>query len=162
MMKEPEIKLFGRKIFLPENGGGEYSGDSSGGSSNGSGGGVDCDSLEVSRGEEGEGDRRKGGDDEEGQGQADDEEQAAGELHETAAPSEDQNPGATDESESDDNSKTASIDDDVGSDNAPKGENDQSDATNAQQKTLKKPDKILPCPRCNSMDTKFCYYNNKC
>ncbi|KAF2318024.1 hypothetical protein GH714_041351 [Hevea brasiliensis] len=29
-----------------------------------------------------------------------------------------------------------------------------------QEKTLKKPDKILPCPRCNSMDTKFCYYNN--
>lgn len=28
------------------------------------------------------------------------------------------------------------------------------------EKTLKKPDKILPCPRCNSMDTKFCYYNN--
>lgn len=26
--------------------------------------------------------------------------------------------------------------------------------------TLKKPDKILPCPRCNSMETKFCYYNN--
>ncbi|XP_030476065.1 cyclic dof factor 3 isoform X3 [Syzygium oleosum] len=31
---------------------------------------------------------------------------------------------------------------------------------NSQEKTLKKPDKILPCPRCNSMDTKFCYYNN--
>ncbi|XP_072998130.1 cyclic dof factor 1-like isoform X2 [Typha latifolia] len=29
-----------------------------------------------------------------------------------------------------------------------------------QEKVLKKPDKILPCPRCNSMDTKFCYYNN--
>ncbi|KMZ71012.1 Cyclic dof factor 1 [Zostera marina] len=29
-----------------------------------------------------------------------------------------------------------------------------------KEKTLKKPDKILPCPRCNSMDTKFCYYNN--
>ncbi|KAI4387798.1 hypothetical protein MLD38_000200 [Melastoma candidum] len=28
------------------------------------------------------------------------------------------------------------------------------------QKVLKKPDKILPCPRCNSMETKFCYYNN--
>uniref|UniRef100_A0A7N0UG36 Dof-type domain-containing protein n=1 Tax=Kalanchoe fedtschenkoi TaxID=63787 RepID=A0A7N0UG36_KALFE len=27
-------------------------------------------------------------------------------------------------------------------------------------KTLKRPDKILPCPRCNSMETKFCYYNN--
>lgn len=31
---------------------------------------------------------------------------------------------------------------------------------NSQDKTLKKPDKILPCPRCNSMETKFCYYNN--
>ncbi|KAJ8760957.1 hypothetical protein K2173_021995 [Erythroxylum novogranatense] len=30
----------------------------------------------------------------------------------------------------------------------------------SQDKTLKKPDKILPCPRCNSTDTKFCYYNN--
>ncbi|KAK8941556.1 Cyclic dof factor 2 [Platanthera guangdongensis] len=27
-------------------------------------------------------------------------------------------------------------------------------------KSAKKPDKILPCPRCNSMETKFCYYNN--
>lgn len=34
------------------------------------------------------------------------------------------------------------------------------DNTLSQEKTLKKPDKILPCPRCNSMDTKFCYYNN--
>ncbi|KAI4374532.1 hypothetical protein MLD38_012515 [Melastoma candidum] len=31
---------------------------------------------------------------------------------------------------------------------------------NSQGKNLKKPDKILPCPRCESMDTKFCYYNN--
>ncbi|KAL5197014.1 hypothetical protein ABZP36_000526 [Zizania latifolia] len=30
----------------------------------------------------------------------------------------------------------------------------------SEEKALKKPDKILPCPRCNSMDTKFCYYNN--
>ncbi|CAD5193786.1 unnamed protein product [Musa acuminata subsp. malaccensis] len=28
------------------------------------------------------------------------------------------------------------------------------------EKVLKKPDKILPCPRCNSMGTKFFYYNN--
>ncbi|KAK4373234.1 hypothetical protein RND71_008618 [Anisodus tanguticus] len=28
------------------------------------------------------------------------------------------------------------------------------------EKVLKKRDKILPCPRCNSMETKFCYYNN--
>ncbi|AEE30737.2 Dof zinc finger protein DOF1.3 [Arabidopsis thaliana] len=34
--------------------------------------------------------------------------------------------------------------------------------TSEEEKTteLKKPDKILPCPRCNSADTKFCYYNN--
>ncbi|KAF8081198.1 hypothetical protein N665_0900s0006 [Sinapis alba] len=41
----------------------------------------------------------------------------------------------------------------------------ESDENNNQQttadgKTLKKPTKILPCPRCKSMDTKFCYYNN--
>ncbi|KAL9225946.1 hypothetical protein vseg_001817 [Gypsophila vaccaria] len=41
---------------------------------------------------------------------------------------------------------------------------DDSDRTSSTkrnaQKPLKKPDKILPCPRCNSMCTKFCYYNN--
>ncbi|GMH05508.1 hypothetical protein Nepgr_007348 [Nepenthes gracilis] len=26
--------------------------------------------------------------------------------------------------------------------------------------TEKRPDKIIPCPRCESMDTKFCYFNN--
>ncbi|KAF7820521.1 cyclic dof factor 2 [Senna tora] len=36
----------------------------------------------------------------------------------------------------------------------------QNEACNSQGKTLKKPDKILHCPRCNSMETKFCYYNN--
>ncbi|KAL6627712.1 hypothetical protein ACP70R_031438 [Stipagrostis hirtigluma subsp. patula] len=37
-----------------------------------------------------------------------------------------------------------------------KGESDGS----GEEKVLKKPDKILPCPRCNSMETKFCYFNN--
>ncbi|KAK7394487.1 hypothetical protein VNO78_15016 [Psophocarpus tetragonolobus] len=41
-----------------------------------------------------------------------------------------------------------------------KTEEEQGETSNAQDKNLKKPDKILPCPRCNSMDTKFCYYNN--
>ncbi|XP_010552851.1 PREDICTED: cyclic dof factor 2-like [Tarenaya hassleriana] len=36
---------------------------------------------------------------------------------------------------------------------------EETDAS-SQETKLKKPDKILPCPRCNSMDTKFCYYNN--
>jgi len=39
------------------------------------------------------------------------------------------------------------------------GDQQQSETANQKEK-LKKPDKILPCPRCNSMDTKFCYYNN--
>jgi hypothetical protein len=43
----------------------------------------------------------------------------------------------------------------------PKGENGKTaNDESGKVKTLKKPDKILPCPRCNSMDTKFCYYNN--
>lgn len=35
-----------------------------------------------------------------------------------------------------------------------------SNSSSSQDKALKKPDKILPCPRCNSMETKFCYFNN--
>lgn len=30
----------------------------------------------------------------------------------------------------------------------------------ALEKMPKKPDKLLPCPRCHSLDTKFCYFNN--
>ncbi|KAI3429168.1 Dof-type domain-containing protein, partial [Psidium guajava] len=37
---------------------------------------------------------------------------------------------------------------------------EETEASISQETTLKKPDKILPCPRCNSSDTKFCYYNN--
>ncbi|KAA8542442.1 hypothetical protein F0562_023422 [Nyssa sinensis] len=62
--------------------------------------------------------------------------------------------------ESDENPKTPSIDEETASLKPSESENDRSDTNNSQQKTLKKPDKILPCPRCNSMDTKFCYYNN--
>lgn len=57
------------------------------------------------------------------------------------------------------NPKTSSADRETSSlKSANNGE--QSDTSSSQEKTLKKPDKILPCPRCNSMDTKFCYYNN--
>ncbi|KMS99249.1 hypothetical protein BVRB_2g046860 [Beta vulgaris subsp. vulgaris] len=41
-----------------------------------------------------------------------------------------------------------------------KSEEEKAETSPSQEKTPKKPDKILPCPRCNSMDTKFCYYNN--
>lgn len=33
--------------------------------------------------------------------------------------------------------------------------------TDSLQKTWKEPDSILPCPCCNSMETKYCYYNNQ-
>ncbi|XP_021682247.1 cyclic dof factor 3 [Hevea brasiliensis] len=58
------------------------------------------------------------------------------------------------------NPKTPSINEESAKSKTSKTEKEQNDASNKQEKTLKKPDKILPCPRCNSMDTKFCYYNN--
>lgn len=58
------------------------------------------------------------------------------------------------------NPKTPSVEKESATLNASKSEEEQSETCNSQEKTLKKPDKILPCPRCNSMDTKFCYYNN--
>lgn len=42
----------------------------------------------------------------------------------------------------------------------PEEEQGETDDGGGQEKALKKPSKVLPCPRCNSLDTKFCYYNN--
>lgn len=58
------------------------------------------------------------------------------------------------------NPRTPSVDKESTTPRTSKSEEEQSDTSNSQEKVLKKPDKILPCPRCNSMDTKFCYYNN--
>ncbi|KAL1551039.1 cyclic dof factor 3-like [Salvia divinorum] len=33
-------------------------------------------------------------------------------------------------------------------------------ADDEKKDAAKKPEKIIPCPRCSSMDTKFCYFNN--
>ncbi|GLT95422.1 hypothetical protein SLE2022_131050 [Rubroshorea leprosula] len=42
-----------------------------------------------------------------------------------------------------------------------KPKEDQTENNSADtEKAFKKPDKVLPCPRCNSFDTKFCYFNN--
>ncbi|KAI9071314.1 hypothetical protein K1719_046722 [Acacia pycnantha] len=39
--------------------------------------------------------------------------------------------------------------------------NEATKISNAEEfKMMKKPDKIQQCPRCNNMDTKFCYFNN--
>ncbi|KAF8021451.1 hypothetical protein BT93_G1785 [Corymbia citriodora subsp. variegata] len=42
----------------------------------------------------------------------------------------------------------------------PTTRNKEESETSISRETPKKLDKILPCPRCNSLDTKFCYYNN--
>ncbi|XP_059318387.1 cyclic dof factor 2-like [Lycium ferocissimum] len=59
----------------------------------------------------------------------------------------------------DDSIKEPPVDNDC-STRPSKSEEEQVEASNSQEKILKKPDKILPCPRCNSMETKFCYFNN--
>ncbi|XP_020966910.1 dof zinc finger protein DOF3.1 [Arachis ipaensis] len=59
------------------------------------------------------------------------------------------------------NPKTPAIEEDSAKSKSDKSDKEQGDTSSPQdQKPLKKPDKLLPCPRCNSMDTKFCYYNN--
>ncbi|KAL1541631.1 cyclic dof factor 3-like [Salvia divinorum] len=116
MVKEPEIKLFGRKICFPDNGaaGERSSGDS-----------RDCERcLEKSKGE--------------GVGRQEQRDEVReGEICETSAENEESQSSAP-----------------------PESDEEKDGAANSDRKTLKKPDKIIPCPRCNSMDTKFCYYNN--
>lgn len=41
-----------------------------------------------------------------------------------------------------------------------KATEDQTEANGDQERVFKRPDKIIPCPRCNSLETKFCYFNN--
>ncbi|KAL2930875.1 Cyclic dof factor 4 [Bienertia sinuspersici] len=39
--------------------------------------------------------------------------------------------------------------------------NDDDDEEEDSNNTInKRPEKIIPCPRCKSMETKFCYFNN--
>ncbi|XP_057508261.1 cyclic dof factor 1-like [Actinidia eriantha] len=57
------------------------------------------------------------------------------------------------------NPETPSVEKEPSSPEPSKNE-EQSETSASEEKTMKKPDKILPCPRCNSTDTKFCYYNN--
>ncbi|MED6123500.1 hypothetical protein PIB30_049721 [Stylosanthes scabra] len=40
------------------------------------------------------------------------------------------------------------------------GGSEEEEDDGADQEEMKKPNKIIACPRCKSMDTKFCYFNN--
>ncbi|CAI8613677.1 unnamed protein product [Vicia faba] len=44
--------------------------------------------------------------------------------------------------------------------NSEQAEDNMESGDTDQDKILKKPDKIVQCPRCRSWDTKFCYFNN--
>ncbi|KAI3759291.1 hypothetical protein L6452_06994 [Arctium lappa] len=65
-----------------------------------------------------------------------------------------------DEMELDDNPKTPSVNEEGMPEKPQTTTGTEGDTANSQPKTLKKPDKLLPCPRCDSINTKFCYYNN--
>lgn len=168
-MKDTAIKLFGKKIALPENGWNPaISGEDSGGYSDG----KSCDgrswAISACLGDK-KVSSRTGDEEEQSEEEerevvaAADEDDDDKDIFEGNPPESKQSGDTSQEQlpESDhDNPKTPSIDDENATAKAPKRENDRTDPNNPQQKPLKKPDKILPCPRCNSMETKFCYYNN--
>lgn len=155
MTCDSEIKLFGK--ILPVVVSGEYSG--AGKTSN------DSDGYEGSRtGSDHDGclEGSKGSDYENQEADKDD---ITGELSEAKFEEGDQNqmmeesenPKTSSESE---NSSKSPTDEDGQVVKSSETENEPTNVTNSEQNSLKKPDKILPCPRCNSSDTKFCYYNN--
>ncbi|XVE56915.1 hypothetical protein DITRI_Ditri04bG0049200 [Diplodiscus trichospermus] len=152
-VKDPAIKLFGKRIHLPADG--EISTVS-----------VDhfdkakCENRvveEEEEEEEEEEDQQKEKTDEQDSLAEKTAEPGQGDIH-SSNREVSTNPETSPEPNV--NPKTPSIDEETGKSKTGKTDKEQSDATNSQEKTLKKPDKILPCPRCNSMDTKFCYYNN--
>lgn len=161
--KDPGITLFGKKIPLPlrvvvfagdESAGGDSGGVNSPDESNSGSERVRCfddENIEESKRE-------------------DEMDQLPGEASETISEEkdededEDQNMDGKESckalQESGSNTETPSTDGNSPTAKSTKTEDDQTETDSSKEKTLKKPDKILPCPRCNSMDTKFCYYNN--
>ncbi|KAL5722846.1 hypothetical protein ACHQM5_006315 [Ranunculus cassubicifolius] len=145
--KDPAIKLFGKTIPL-------FNGDSTGGSS-----------IEEISDQEFDDSAEKKSTVE--QSYYDEEKDCSSKrstdirLEEGSQPPLSEDLGGPTSLENNDNPKTPSVDKEVGSTKASAAEEEQSEASSSQEKpVLKKPDKIIPCPRCNSMDTKFCYYNN--
>ncbi|KAL8244115.1 hypothetical protein R6Q59_010373 [Mikania micrantha] len=136
-MEDPGIKLFGKKIVLP------------GISKN-----FNLPVTSSAAGEEAEsasgvGDKDTGSDNTLGHTSLEDEKENRADAIKDQFKS-----NCTETKAESDNPKTPSIDEET------RTEETKQESSNPQSKTLKKPDKILPCPRCTSMDTKFCYFNN--
>ncbi|XP_030956451.1 cyclic dof factor 3-like [Quercus lobata] len=150
-LKDPAIKLFGKTIPLPlrkqtltnESSVAEDCSDQNLHSPN-----ISSSSREESSAREREGNKEPLG------RELITNKQEDGTSHQISEDSKDPTSSSTSE-----NPKTPSVDIETSSIKASKN-GEQSETSISQEKTLKKPDKILPCPRCNSMDTKFCYYNN--
>ncbi|GLT43568.1 hypothetical protein SLA2020_175070 [Shorea laevis] len=141
--KDPAIKLFGKKIHLPADGEIQT---------------ISDDDLEKNRccGDgEGEDDKEKADKD-----SSEEKATEAEQEDETVHPNTEESFNREVSPETNVNPQTPSIDEETGKPKTGKTDKEQSSSNNSQEKTVKKPDKILPCPRCNSMDTKFCYYNN--
>ncbi|KAJ0790021.1 putative transcription factor C2C2-Dof family [Helianthus annuus] len=131
-MEDPGIKLFGKKIVLP------------GISKNVSLPVNSTAAVEESEPTGSGGDKESGSDNTVGNACSEDEK-----VNRAGADKDEQKTNCSETKVESDNPKTPSIDEET-----------KKESTNPQTKNLKKPDKILPCPRCTSMDTKFCYYNN--
>ncbi|KAI7725216.1 hypothetical protein M8C21_015174 [Ambrosia artemisiifolia] len=132
-MEDPGIKLFGKKIVLP-----------------GISKSTSLPVISSTAAEEPEptgsgGTKESGSDNTVGHTCSEDDEK----VDRAAAEKDEQKANCSETKSESDNPKTPSIDEET-----------KNESTNPQKKTLKKPDKILPCPRCTSMDTKFCYFNN--
>ncbi|KAK8587793.1 hypothetical protein V6N13_086766 [Hibiscus sabdariffa] len=169
--KDPAIKLFGKMIPLPEKSPKVAADDfyATCGDDNTNDDNIDQDhcstnsSLEENKGEE----REEAEKDTPGDNTTDVEHEVGDGKENRSKQDDNAPPVASGESTNleaisgaSDNSKTPSVEKESTALKTSTTEEDQSETSNPQDKTLKKPTKILPCPRCNSMDTKFCYYNN--
>ncbi|KAG5027979.1 hypothetical protein AAZX31_05G025200 [Glycine max] len=139
-IRDPAIRLFGQKIPFPEDVV------------------VDKEEKEIESGEEREQEMEKYED--QGHKDAGVENVTEEELEVDPPPNAEETKNSGSSPEAIVNPKTPSIEEETEKSKGDKTEKEQGDAANSQEKTLKKPDKVLPCPRCKSMDTKFCYYNN--
>ncbi|KAK8693338.1 hypothetical protein V6N13_070923 [Hibiscus sabdariffa] len=172
--KDPAIKLFGKMIPLPEKSP-KVAADNfcaTRGDDNTNDDNIDQDQDHCcstnSSPEENKGEEREEAEKDTVGDKATDDEHEVGDVKEDGSKEDESAPPVTSGestnleavSGASDNSKTASVEKESAVLKNSKTEEDQSETSNPQEKTLKKPTKILPCPRCNSMDTKFCYYNN--
>ncbi|KAH6830409.1 hypothetical protein C2S53_007575 [Perilla frutescens var. hirtella] len=158
-VKDPKIKLFGRTIELPETAAAEESGlqccDAAG--EDGSNQEPPCSSDSMLE------DDNLNRDVEELESR----ESLSGPKQDHAKDVDRANPLTSEELKDSSDSRpmiedpnAPSSETEAGTEKMIKNEDDRNETNNSQEKTLKKPDKIIPCPRCNSMDTKFCYFNN--